>query len=48
MKNRIADEVRLKHILDAISDIVEFTFDKDFAEFNVDKMMHLPVSINWK
>ena len=39
MKNKIADEVRLRHILDAINDIEIFIGDKNFAEFSSDKML---------
>ena len=39
MKNKIADEVRLRHILDAINDIEKFIGDKDFKEFTSDKML---------
>lgn len=39
MKNRIADEVRIRHILDAISDIEKFTEKKNFEDFSSDKML---------
>ncbi len=39
MKNRIADEVRLKHIFDAIESIENFLQDKDFDKFLSDKML---------
>ncbi len=39
MKNKIADQVRLRHILDAINDIDDFIDDKDFEEFLSDKML---------
>ena len=35
MKNRIADEIRLKHIYDAIESIENFIRDNDFDKFLV-------------
>lgn len=39
MKNKIADEVRLRHILDAINDIEDFIDNKGFEEFLSDRML---------
>jgi uncharacterized protein with HEPN domain len=39
MKNKVADEVRLRHILDAINDIEKFIGDKDFEELSSDKRL---------
>lgn len=39
MKKKIADEVRLRHILDAINDIEDFIGDKKFEEFLSDRML---------
>jgi uncharacterized protein with HEPN domain len=39
MKNKIADEVRLKHILDAISEIEEYTKNKSIEDFTKNSML---------
>jgi uncharacterized protein with HEPN domain len=39
MKNKVADEIRIRHILDAISDIETFTEKKNFEDFSSDKML---------
>ena len=39
MKNKIADIIRLRHILDAINDIQEFIDEKTFETFLSDKML---------
>jgi uncharacterized protein with HEPN domain len=39
MKNNIGDEPRLKHILDAISEIESYTKDTTFEEFTKSSMM---------
>ena len=39
MRNNIGDEARLKHILDAISEIESYTRDSTFEEFTENSMM---------
>ena len=39
MRNNIGDEARLKHILDAISEIESYTKDTAFEEFAQNSMM---------
>lgn len=39
MKSKIADEVKARHILDAINDIEKFVENKNFEEFSFDKML---------
>ena len=34
MKSKLADEVRLKHILDAISEIEQYTENNSIEDFN--------------
>lgn len=38
-----ADLIRLKHMLDAANEIVEFTKDKNQNDFNSDRKLHLSV-----
>ncbi len=38
-----ADFVRLKHMLDAANEIVEFTADKNMDDFKSDRKLHLSV-----
>ena len=40
MKNKIADEIRLKHIFDAIESIEIFISNSDFDKFLSNKMLH--------
>ena len=39
MKNRTSDEVRLKHILDAINKIENFIGNKGFDQFSSDELL---------
>lgn len=39
MRNNIGDEARLKHILDAISEIESYTKDSTFEKFTKSSMM---------
>jgi uncharacterized protein with HEPN domain len=39
MKNKIADEIRLKHIFDAIESIESFMSNSDFDKFLSNKML---------
>jgi len=39
MKNKLADEVRLKHILDAISEIEAYTKKKSIEDFTNNSML---------
>ena len=39
MKNKFADEVRLKHILDAISEIEQYTKNNSIEDFNKNSML---------
>ncbi|MCK4560836.1 MAG: DUF86 domain-containing protein [Calditrichia bacterium] len=39
MKSKLADEVRLKHILDAISEIEQYTENNSIEDFNKNSML---------
>ncbi len=39
MKNKFADEVRLKHILDAISEIEQYTKSNSIEDFSKNSML---------
>jgi uncharacterized protein with HEPN domain len=48
MKNKIADEIRLKHILDVISEIEHYTKNASIEDFTKNSMLKFASVNNWK
>ena len=48
MRSELGDEIRLKHILDAIGEIEKYIFEVDFSLFVENSMISSLVLSKWK